>query len=78
MIVQVFVFQRQLLVFSLGGTLADQPTINSPMFSPRGSETKSAGLDVLVPKPGSEIDLGMLEDWHLFIHFDFDIFSCKI
>ncbi|OAY83352.1 uncharacterized protein LOC109727145 isoform X2 [Ananas comosus] len=55
--VKVFVFQRQLLVFSLGGTLADQPTINSPMFSPRGSETKSAGLDVLVPKPGSEIDL---------------------
>ncbi|XP_073117626.1 protein TRANSPARENT TESTA 9 isoform X2 [Elaeis guineensis] len=51
--VKVFVLHRQLLVLSFGGTLADL----SPVHSPVSSQAKTAGLDVLVPKPGHEINL---------------------
>ncbi|XP_074564364.1 protein TRANSPARENT TESTA 9 isoform X2 [Curcuma longa] len=55
--VKVFVLQRQLLVFSLGGTLPDLPDIQSPLDSTEISRAKRSGLDALVPKPGSEICL---------------------
>ncbi|XP_008799469.2 protein TRANSPARENT TESTA 9-like isoform X2 [Phoenix dactylifera] len=55
--VKVFVLQRQLLFLSFGGTLADLPPIHSPIDSPVSSQTKTVGLDVLVPKPGCEINL---------------------
>ncbi|KAG6505614.1 hypothetical protein ZIOFF_037979 [Zingiber officinale] len=55
--VKVFVLQRQLLVFSRGGTLPDLSDIQSPLDSTEISRAKSSGLDALVPKPGSEIGL---------------------
>ncbi|XP_038983749.1 protein TRANSPARENT TESTA 9-like isoform X2 [Phoenix dactylifera] len=55
--VKVFVLQRQLLVFSFGGALADLSPVHSPMDSPVSSQVKTAGLDVLAPKPGCEINL---------------------
>nr|XP_019707440.1 LOW QUALITY PROTEIN: protein TRANSPARENT TESTA 9-like [Elaeis guineensis] len=55
--VKVFVLQRQLIFLSFGGTLADLPPSHSPIDSPVSSQAKTAGLDVLVPKPGCEINL---------------------
>ncbi|MQL95210.1 hypothetical protein Taro_027874 [Colocasia esculenta] len=55
--VKVFVLRHQLLVFSSGGTLPDQPLVDSPTSHPVHSRAKVAGLDVLVPKPGTEINL---------------------
>ncbi|WOL13843.1 hypothetical protein Cni_G22623 [Canna indica] len=55
--VKVFVLQRQLLLFSLGGTLPDLPDLYSPVDSPVMSHAKTSGLNVLIPKPGSEISL---------------------
>ncbi|KAG6529824.1 hypothetical protein ZIOFF_012038 [Zingiber officinale] len=55
--VKVFVLLRQLLVFSLGGTLPDLPNIQSPLVSLEISRAKTSGLDAVVPKPGSEICL---------------------
>jgi len=56
---QVFVLQRQVLIFSSGGSLPDQPPLYSPVSSPV-SRAKTAGLDVLPPKLGSEINLGWM------------------
>lgn len=58
--VQVFVLQRQLLIFSLGGSLPDQPTVDSSVSTPVHCRATTAGLDVIVPKPGNEITLGWL------------------
>lgn len=55
---QVFVLRHQLLIFSSGGSLPDQPPVNSPRSFLVHSRAKSAGLDVLVPKPGTEVNLG--------------------
>lgn len=66
---QVFVLLRQLLVFSLCGTLPDIPDIQSPLDSPEISRAKTSGLDAVVPKPGSEICLGMLLHSCLFHKF---------
>uniref|UniRef100_A0A1D1YYN4 Protein CLEC16A n=1 Tax=Anthurium amnicola TaxID=1678845 RepID=A0A1D1YYN4_9ARAE len=56
-IVKVFVLRHQILIFSSGGTLPDQPPLNFPTSDHVQSRAKSAGLDVLVPKPGTEINL---------------------
>ncbi|XP_078435327.1 CLEC16A-like protein isoform X2 [Wolffia australiana] len=53
-IVKVFVLRHQLLKICSGGTLSDQPPVNSPRSHPLHSRAKAAGLDVLVPKPGTE------------------------
>ncbi|XP_042466189.1 protein TRANSPARENT TESTA 9-like [Zingiber officinale] len=55
--VKVFVLLRQLLVFSLGGTLSDLPNIQSSLVSLEISRAKTSGLDAVVPNPGSEICL---------------------
>ncbi|KAJ4964247.1 hypothetical protein NE237_024186 [Protea cynaroides] len=55
--VKVFVLLHQLQVFSLGGALPDQPPILSPTDLPTNSRAKTAGLDVLSPKPGTEIKM---------------------
>ncbi|CAA7388074.1 unnamed protein product [Spirodela intermedia] len=55
--VKVFVLRHQLLIFSSGGSLPDQPSVNSPSSCLVHSRAKSAGLDVLVPKPGTEVNL---------------------
>lgn len=59
---QVFVLQRQVLLLSFGGTLPDLPDIpdlHPPVESSVISSPRTSVLDVLVPKPGSEITLGM-------------------
>ncbi|XP_077238440.1 CLEC16A-like protein isoform X3 [Tasmannia lanceolata] len=56
-VVKVFVLCHQLQIFSAGGILPDQPLALSPVDLPVNSRAKSAGLDVLVPKPGTEINL---------------------
>lgn len=63
----MFVLQRQLLVFSFGGTLSDLSPVHSPVDSPVSSHAKTAGLDDLAPKPGHEINLGRLYDYLGFI-----------
>ncbi|XP_072989463.1 protein TRANSPARENT TESTA 9 isoform X2 [Typha latifolia] len=55
--VKVFVLQRQLLVFSLGGNLAEQPTVHSVMNSPVHSPRKFDSSDALIPKIGCEVEL---------------------
>ncbi|XP_042497689.1 protein TRANSPARENT TESTA 9 isoform X1 [Macadamia integrifolia] len=55
--VKVFVLLHQLQVFSLGRALPDHPPILSPTDVPTNSRAKTAGLDVLGPKPGTEIKL---------------------
>ncbi|XP_020580323.1 uncharacterized protein LOC110024604 [Phalaenopsis equestris] len=54
--IKVFVLQRQLLIFSSGGFLAEQPPLNPPMNSPVDYNAKTDYLDVFPPKPGSEIN----------------------
>ncbi|KAH7674728.1 CLEC16A/TT9 N-terminal protein [Dioscorea alata] len=56
-LVKVFVLQRQLLIFSLGGSLPDQPTVDSSVSTPVHCRATTAGLSVIVPKPGNEITL---------------------
>ncbi|KAI0518851.1 hypothetical protein KFK09_006287 [Dendrobium nobile] len=55
-LVKVFVLQRQLLIFSSGGSLAEQPPLNAPMSSHVDYSAKTAYLDAFAPKPGSEIN----------------------
>ncbi|ONK79442.1 uncharacterized protein A4U43_C01F6410 [Asparagus officinalis] len=56
-VVKVFVLQRQLLIFSSGGYIPDQPPLHTPVSSPVHSRAETAGLDVFPPKLGSEINL---------------------
>ncbi|KAJ0965598.1 hypothetical protein J5N97_026736 [Dioscorea zingiberensis] len=56
-LVKVFVLQRQLLISSFGGVLPDQPAVDSSISTPVRSRATTAGLDVIVPKPGTEINL---------------------
>ncbi|KAK8968253.1 hypothetical protein KSP40_PGU008336 [Platanthera guangdongensis] len=55
-VLQAFVLQRQLLIFSSGGCLAEQPPLSSPLNSPSYHPTETVGLDSLAPKSGSEIN----------------------
>jgi len=68
---QVFVLKRQLLIFSSGGSLPDQPPLYSSISSP-ASGVGTAGLDVLPPKLGSEINLGWIHDRISFIYCMFN------
>ncbi|KAK6942033.1 hypothetical protein RJ641_027410, partial [Dillenia turbinata] len=53
----VFVLLHQLQIFSLGRSLPDQPPVNPPIDVPENSRAKSAGLDAIDPKPGTELKL---------------------
>ncbi|PIA43692.1 hypothetical protein AQUCO_01800029v1 [Aquilegia coerulea] len=55
--VKVFVLHHQLQIFSEGGALPDQPPVVSSIDLPSNSRAAIAGLDVLHPKPGTEINL---------------------
>ncbi|KAG0475216.1 hypothetical protein HPP92_014902 [Vanilla planifolia] len=54
-IVKVFVLQCQLLIFSSGGLLSEQPPLKS-LSSLVNAGAKTAGFDDLAPKPGCEIN----------------------
>lgn len=55
---QVFVLLHQLQIFSLGRPLPEQPPIHSPADRSGTSRATIAGLNVSVPKPGTELKLG--------------------
>lgn len=55
--VKVFVLVHQLQIFSLGRVLPEQPPISPPIDVHEFSRAKTAGLDVLGPKPGTELRL---------------------
>ena len=61
--VQVFVLLHQLQTFSMGRILPDQPPINSPDHSYGNVHAKTAGIDALGPKPGTELSLGQFSLW---------------
>ncbi|KAK7303943.1 hypothetical protein RJT34_14870 [Clitoria ternatea] len=55
--VKVFVLLHQLQIFTLGRALPEQPLIYPPADLPVNSRAQTAGLDVLGPKPGTEVSL---------------------
>ncbi|KAF5178319.1 Transparent testa [Thalictrum thalictroides] len=55
--VKVFVLHHQLQIFSEGGALPDQPPVVSSIDLPSNSRAAIAGLDVIHPKPGTQINL---------------------
>ncbi|XAR63754.1 hypothetical protein NMG60_11023808 [Bertholletia excelsa] len=55
--VKVFVLLLQVQIFSSGGALPDQPPIQPSIDGPEKSRAKTAGLDALGPKPGTELKL---------------------
>ncbi|KAI6682632.1 hypothetical protein NL676_036513 [Syzygium grande] len=54
-VVKVFVLLHQLQLFSHGKPLPEQPSINPQGDPPENSRAKTSGLDVSVPKPGTEL-----------------------
>ncbi|XP_048134111.1 protein TRANSPARENT TESTA 9 isoform X2 [Rhodamnia argentea] len=54
-VVKVFVLLHQVQLFSLGRPLPEQPSINPQGDHPENSRAKTSGLDVSVPKPGTEL-----------------------
>ncbi|KMZ62321.1 hypothetical protein ZOSMA_474G00130 [Zostera marina] len=54
---KIFVLRYQLLIFTSGGTLPDLAHHSSLVISHINPRAKVAGLDVLVPKSGTEIKL---------------------
>ena len=52
--------RHQILIFCSGGNLPEQPHVNSLRSLPVNTRAKTAGLDVLVPKPGTEVNLGQI------------------
>lgn len=60
---QVFVLLHQLLIFSLGRILPEQPPINPPADISENSRAKTASVDALGPKPGTELRLGPFPIW---------------
>ncbi|AEE77444.1 CLEC16A-like protein [Arabidopsis thaliana] len=56
-VVKVFVLLHQLQIFSLGRSLPEQPPIYPPADRSETSRATRAGLDVSVPKPGTELKL---------------------
>ncbi|KAF8118272.1 hypothetical protein N665_0005s0040 [Sinapis alba] len=56
-VVKVFVLLHQLKIFSLGRPLPDQPPIHPPADRSETSRATTAGLDLTVPKPGTEVKL---------------------
>ncbi|KAK1418369.1 hypothetical protein QVD17_27512 [Tagetes erecta] len=55
--VKVFVLLHQLQIFSAGRSLPDQLPILIPAGFPETSRAKSAGLTIIGPKPGTELNL---------------------
>ncbi|KAJ8634527.1 hypothetical protein MRB53_008794 [Persea americana] len=55
--VKVYVLCHQLRIFSIGGTLPEEPPVCSPSDLLVNPRAKTAGLDLLTPKPGVEINL---------------------
>ncbi|KAF3595000.1 hypothetical protein DY000_02024009, partial [Brassica cretica] len=53
----VFVLLHQLKIFSLGRPLPEQPPIHPPADRSETSRATTAGLDLTVPKPGTEVEL---------------------
>ncbi|KFK40296.1 hypothetical protein AALP_AA3G356800 [Arabis alpina] len=60
-VVKVFVLLHQLQIFSLGRPLPEQPPIHPPAGRSETSRATVAGLNVLVPKPGTELKLGAVD-----------------
>ncbi|KAF3452703.1 hypothetical protein FNV43_RR03136 [Rhamnella rubrinervis] len=56
-LVKVFVLLHQLLVFSLGRILPEQPPLKPPADVSEDSRAKTASLDASGPKPGTELRL---------------------
>ncbi|WZZ72761.1 hypothetical protein YC2023_084131 [Brassica napus] len=56
-VVKVFVLLHQLKIFSLGRPLPEQPPIHPPADRSETSRATTAGLDLTVPKPGTEVKL---------------------
>ncbi|KAG6598900.1 Protein TRANSPARENT TESTA 9, partial [Cucurbita argyrosperma subsp. sororia] len=56
-LVKVFVLLHQLLSFSLGKALSEQPFMDPPSEASECSRAKVAGLDASEPKPGAELRL---------------------
>ncbi|XP_024016405.1 uncharacterized protein LOC18025801 isoform X2 [Eutrema salsugineum] len=56
-VVKVFVLLHQLQIFSLGRPLPEQPPIHPPLDISETSRATISGLDVSVPKPGTEVKL---------------------
>lgn len=56
--VKIYVLHHQLQIFSEGGVLPDQPPIAaSPVDPSSNSRAANAGLNIIVPKDGTEINL---------------------
>ncbi|XP_018433220.2 protein TRANSPARENT TESTA 9 isoform X1 [Raphanus sativus] len=56
-VVKVFVLLHQLKIFSLGRPLPDQPPIHPPADRSETSRATTTGLDLTVPRPGTEVKL---------------------
>uniref|UniRef100_M4D6R4 FPL domain-containing protein n=1 Tax=Brassica campestris TaxID=3711 RepID=M4D6R4_BRACM len=56
-VIKVFVLLHQLKIFSLGRPLPEQPPIHPPADRSETSRATTAGLDLTVPKPGTEVKL---------------------
>ncbi|KAJ4875224.1 Uncharacterized protein Rs2_40242 [Raphanus sativus] len=56
-VVKVFVLLHQLKIFSLGRPLPDQPPIHPPTDRSETSRATTTGLDLTVPRPGTEVKL---------------------
>ncbi|CAF1947552.1 unnamed protein product [Brassica oleracea var. botrytis] len=56
-VVKVFVLLHQLQIFLLGRPLPEQPPIHPPADISETSRATTSGLDVSVPKPGTEVKL---------------------
>jgi hypothetical protein len=54
---QVFVLQRQLIIFTLGENKSNQSPLSSPMHTEGNTNPFS---DTNFPKPGTEMDIGAL------------------
>lgn len=54
----MFVLLHQLQLFSHGKPLPEQPSINPQGDPPENSRANTSGLDVSVPKPGTELKVG--------------------
>lgn len=55
----------QLQFFSLGRPLPDQPPIHPTIDVTENSRAITAGVDIIGPKPSSELSLGMFSVLHL-------------
>ncbi|KAL8115203.1 hypothetical protein AgCh_021873 [Apium graveolens] len=56
-LVKVFILFHQLLIFSVGRPLPDQPSINPPVDFPEKCRAKTAGVDKIGLKPSTELSL---------------------